>query len=81
MPKRDSNGRFIKEEGEGWKFTLILPSFSSIIFWALSLLILSPWIMMLIKLKIWKEILAKFEELFFIKEGVSETNKKNGLFG
>ena len=36
---------------------------------------------MLIKLKIWKEILTKFEELFFIKEGVNEANKKNGLFG
>ena len=58
----------IKEEGEELKFTLILPSFSSIVFSAEFLLILSSWIIMLTKLQIWKEILTKLEELFFMKE-------------
>ena len=65
MPKRDSTGRFIKQGDDGPKIVLSLPSFSRILFWALFLIVLSPWIIILLKNKIWKEILAKFEYLFF----------------
>ena len=80
MPKRDSTGLFIKQGDDGPKIVLTLPSFSRILFWALFLIVLSPWIIILLKNKIWKEILAKFEHLFLIKEEEAEATKKNGLF-
>ena len=79
MSKRDSYGRFIKKEGEGLKIVLTLPTFSKILFWILLLVILSPWLIVLLRNQIWKEIISKFEHLFFIKEE-GETIKKNGLF-
>ena len=44
------------------------------------LIVLSPWIMIFFLFQIWKEIMEKFEHLFFIKEVDGETTKKNGLF-
>ena len=80
MAKRDSNGRFIKEGDDGFKIVLTLPSFAKILFWALFLIVLSPWVIILLKNQLWKEILLKFERLFYIKEEEGETIKKNGLF-
>ena len=79
MPKRDTNGRFIKGE-EGFKITFTLPSLSRLILWVLLLLLLSPWIIAIIRLPIWKDILSKFEMLFLIKGEEAEQAKKNGLF-
>ena len=76
MPKRDTNGRFIKEE-EGFKITFTLPSLSKLILWVLLLFLLSPWIMAIIRLPIWKDILSKFEMLFLIKGEEAEQTKKN----
>ena len=80
MSKRDSSGRFIKKEGEGLKIVLTLPTFSKILFWILLLVILSPWLVVLLRNQIWKEIISKFEHLFLVKEEEGETIKKNGLF-
>ena len=80
MPKRDTTGRIIKQGDDGLKIVLTLPSFSRILFWALFLIVLSPWIIILLRNQIWKEILRKFEHLFYIKEEEAETTKKNGLF-
>ena len=80
MPKRDSTGRFIKQGDDGLKIVLTLPSISRILFWALFLIVLSPWIIILLRNPIWKEILRKFEHLFAMKEEEAEATKKNGLF-
>ena len=64
MPERDSTGRFIKQGDDGLKIVLTLPSISRILFWALFLIVLSPWIIILLRNQIWKEILRKFENLF-----------------
>lgn len=81
MPKRDSSGKFIKEkEEEELKLVFNLPPLSRIIFWLILLIVLTPWIVIFFLFKIWKEIMKKFEHLFFIKEVDGETTKKNGLF-
>ena len=80
MPKRDSNGRFIKNDEEGYKIIFTLPKFSNILFWGLLLIVLSPWILIIAKLEIWKKIVSSLEGLFLIKEENNAPNKKNGLF-
>ena len=80
MPKRDSSGKFIKEKEEELKLVFNLPPLSRIIFLLILLIVLSPWIMIFFLFQIWKEIMEKFERLFFIKEVDGETTKKNGLF-
>jgi len=80
MPKRDSNGRFIKNDEEGYKIIFTLPKFSNILFWGLLLIVLSPWILIIAKLEIWKKIVSSLEGLFLIKEENNGPNKKNGLF-
>ena len=80
MPKRDSNGRFIKDT-EGLEIYFSLPSFSRLILWGLILIIISPWIIMIARLEILKILLSKFESLFEFKQEGNETIKKNGLFG
>ena len=80
MPKRDSNGRFIKDT-EGLEIYFSLPSFSRLIFWGLILVIISPLIIMIARLEILKILLSKFESLFEFKQEGNETIKKNGLFG
>ena len=80
MPKRDSNGRFIKSEDEGLTIVVTLPSFSKILLWILLLIVFSPWIIIILRNQIWKDILLKLEHLFIVKEDEGETTKKNGLF-
>ena len=80
MPKRDSNGRFIKNDEEGYKIIFTLPKFSNVLFWGLLLIVLSPWILIIAKLEIWKKIVSSLEGLFLIKEENNGPNKKNGLF-
>ena len=80
MPKRYSNGRFIKSEDAGFTLVITLPSFSKILLWILLLIVFSPWIMIILRNQIWKDILLKLEYLFFLKEIEGETAKKNGLF-
>ena len=45
-----------------------LPKFSNILFWGLLLIVLSPWILIIAKLEIWKKIVSSLEGLFLIKE-------------
>ena len=80
MSKRDSSGRFIKKEGEGLKIVLTLPTFSKILFWILLLVILSPWLVVLLRNQIWKEIISKFEHLFLVKEEEVRQSKRMAYF-
>ena len=58
------------------KANFTLSSFSRLILWGLLLLLLSPWIILIIRLEIWKKIVSKFEKLFLIKEEEAEQTKK-----
>ncbi len=80
MPKRDLNGRFMKSSGEGVTISLTLPTFSKIIIWGIILMVLSPWLFIFERLKIWNIIISKFEWLFAMKDGENGAAKKNGLF-
>lgn len=80
MPKRDSNGRFIKNDGEGFKIVFTLPKFSNILLWGLLLIVLSPWILIIAKLEILKKIVSSLEGLFLIKEENNVPNKKMDCF-
>ena len=80
MPKRDLNGRFMKSDGDGVTISFTLPTFSRIIIWGIILLVLSPWIFILERFKIWNTIISKFEWLFAFKDGENGAAKKNGLF-
>ena len=66
MSKRDINGRYIKKE-EGLKVNFNITSFSRLILWGILLLLLSPWIIIIIRLEIWKTTVSKFEMLSLIK--------------
>ena len=66
MSKRDINRRFIKKE-EGLKVNFNITSFSRLILWGILLLLLSPWIIIIIRLEIWKTTVSKFEMLSLIK--------------
>ena len=66
MSKRDINGKFIKKE-EGLKVNFNITSFSRLILWGILLLLLSPWIIIIIRLEIWKTTVSKFEMLSLIK--------------
>ena len=66
MSKRDINGRYIKKE-EGLKINFNITSFSRLILWGILLLLLSPWIIIIIRLEIWKTTVSKFEMLSLIK--------------
>jgi len=81
MPNRDSNGRFIGNQGKGLEITFSLPPFSRVILWGVILIIISPWIILVARLEILKIILSKFMMLFQFKEEENEPTKKNGLFG
>ena len=66
MSKRDINGKFIKKE-EGLKINFNITSFSRLILWGILLLLLSPWIIIIIRLEIWKTTVSKFEMISLIK--------------
>ena len=80
MPKRDSREKFIKEKEEELKLVFNLLPLSRIISWLILLIVLSPWIMIFFLFQIRKEMMEKFEHLFFIKEVDGEMAKNNGLF-
>ena len=66
MSKMDINRRFIKKE-EGLKVNFNITSFSRLILWGILLLLLSPWIIIIFRLEIWKTTVSKFEMLSLIK--------------
>ena len=73
MKGRDKNGRFVKNELDGLNFAL--PSLKQLIYWLLILVILSPWIVIGIKLNIPEKYSMLFDYLLDNKE-VSEGQKK-----
>ena len=81
MTNRNVNRKFIQKEGKGIEINILLPPLSRVLLWCLILLILSPWIIMIARLEIWKKVLIKFLMLFQFKENDNELMKKNDLFG
>ena len=73
MKGRDKNGRFMKNESDGFNFSL--PSLKQLIYWLLILVILSPWIVIGIKLNIPEKYSMLFNYLLDNKEA-SEGQKK-----
>ena len=77
MKVRDKQGRFTKNDSEGFNF--YLTSVKQIIYWILLLIILFPWIAIGTKLKVLEKISLLFDYLIGNKEE-NENQKKNGLF-
>ena len=42
--KRDNRGRYTKIDNEGYNINFYVPSFKTLIFWILLIIILFPWI-------------------------------------
>ena len=82
MKKRDSNGRFTKNNEEGYShLTLDLPNLKTIIVWILFTLIIFPWILVISKLNIFQKMELIFDNLVKNKvEEESENGKKGGIF-
>ena len=74
MSKMDINGKFIKKE-EGLKVNFNITSFSRLILWGILLLLLSPWIIIIIRLEIWKTTVSKFEMLLLTIEDKTKQTK------
>ena len=43
-------------------------------------ILLSPWILIILRLEIWRKIISSLVEIFFIKEENNGTNKKINCF-
>ena len=74
ISKMDINGKFIKKE-EGLKINFNITSFSRLILWGILLLLLSPWIIIIIRLEIWKTTVSKFEMLLLTIEDKTKQTK------
>ena len=70
----------MKSSGEGVTISLTLPTFSKIIIWGIILMVLSPWLFIFERLKIWNIIISKFEWLFAMKDGENGAAKKMDYF-
>ena len=79
--KRDKKGRFTSEtdDDRGYLFTLTFPSIKNLIFWALILIIILPWAIILERANILQKLIEFFDNIL-IKKEEPETSKKNGLF-
>ena len=73
MKGRDKNDKFMKNELDGFNFAL--PSLKHLMYWLLLLVILSPWIIIGIKLNILEKYSMLFDYLLDNKE-VNEGQKK-----
>ena len=80
--KHDKKGRFSKDEGdddERFNLCITLPSFKTILFFLISLILLLPWTVIFSRLKIFKKIFD-FLELIMSKGEEEETPKKMVYF-
>ena len=76
---RDSKGRF-KKSDDGITMNLNLPSLIKIIFLALTLILIVPWIVITSKLELFGRIFSFFESIMTRANNDPESSKKNGLF-
>ena len=81
--KRAPKGRFTKEDSDdnnkGYKLSLILPSFTSLIYWIFLFIIIMPLAIILERSNALKKIFDLFEH-FLVPQEESENPKKNGIF-
>ena len=82
MKKRDSKGRFSKNDfEENNNLILNIPSFKTIITWISIILALFPWIIIISKFNVFQRLESFFDILY--NEGNEENvenGKKSGLF-
>ena len=75
---RDGKGRFAKEK-KG-KVILNLPSLKILLFYLVSVIILFPWIVIVLRLNILSDIINKFKEIMSFPSKNEESKKKNDIF-
>ena len=83
MPKRDINGKFIKQEDDWQRITLNIPSIKRFIFWVLIFAILLPWFIIIGRLELVGIIIKIFEKILGVPKKEGEENgqtKKGSLF-
>jgi len=82
MKKRDSKGRFSKNDcEENNNLILTIPSLKTIITWISIILVLFPWIIIISKFNLFQRLESFFDILY--NEGNEENvenGKKSGLF-
>ena len=82
MKKRDSKGRFSKNDfEENNNLILTIPSFKTIITWISIILVLFPWIIIISKFNVFQRLESFFDILY--NEGNEENvenGKRSGLF-
>ena len=79
--KRDSKGRYAKSDNDGYNINLYVPSLKILMYWALFIAIIFPWIVIGAKFELMKKIFAFFEKIMQApSDETSESPKKNGLF-
>ena len=77
---RDKKGRFKKQDDDGITFKITLPSLKRLLYFALLISILLPWIIIGNRFNIFKRITDFFEKMITISNEDGDTPKKNGLF-
>ena len=81
---RDNKGRYVKQSEEGLKITFIIPTIKRIILWILTIILLMPWLLIIIRMDLPNLALSKFEEILLPRNEEIEKNgggdKKSGLF-
>ena len=77
---RDKKGRFKKQDDDEITFKITLPSLKRLLYFALLIAILLPWIIIGNRFNIFKRITDFFEKMMIISNEDGDTPKKNGLF-
>ena len=79
--KRDTRGRYVKDEDNGYRFSFTVPSIKALIIWIFLAIILLPWAVIISKCDILKKIMETFENLIRTGEKEEgETPKKMVYF-
>ena len=78
--KRDKNGRFSKEQNDGYKILLEIPSIKKMIYWLLFLIILLPWLVIGSRFNLITKIFDFLKKIMQKQNEEEEQPKKNGLF-
>ena len=79
--KRDQKGRFTKDrdDNDGYNLSLTLPSFRSLLYWLILLVILLPWTVIFERFNICKKIFDFFENIMS-KIGEDEDSPKKIVY-
>ena len=81
----DNKGRYVKQSEEELKITFIIPTIKRIIIlWILTIVLLMPQLLIIIRMDLPNLVLSKFEEILLPRNEEIEKNgggdKKSGLF-